>query len=115
MARKFFHDYFVTIFCSLAGAFFASGFVWALIALSHVASPSLILHFNDIGGITSLGGIGSVVFIGCFGALVLFMDFAIAREFLSRDRFFARLVSVLALVLGILLFIGFVAIINANV
>lgn len=115
MIRKFLDDNFITITCSVAMAFVLGGFIWALIALPLSGANSFILHFNDIQGITSAGGIGGIVFMGMLAVLIIFMNFAIAREFEPRNRFFGRFLASLTLIVSILLFIGFVAIINVNV
>jgi hypothetical protein len=99
---------------SLASLLFTlGGFVWALIALRGAGS-SIVLHFNDIAGITSIGGFGLVEFMGIFGILVVFVNGAIAFEFDRRDPFLGKLIAALTLLLSILLFIGFASIMRVN-
>jgi hypothetical protein len=132
--KKFLKQNFVAVCGAAAAAFVLAGFAWAYFALRAAAAGSptgmgtpLILHFNDVNGITSVGGLGAIVFMGLFGLLVVGMDFAIAREFekrgeggiegavAARTRFFARFLAATTLLFAILLFISFAAIINVNV
>jgi len=114
MLKRFLDENFISVICAVAGAFVLSGFAWAFFALRN-AGPHLILHFNDINGITSVGGFGMIVFMAALGLLVVGMDFAIAREFAVRSRFFSRFLALIALLFAVLLFIAFAVIINVNV
>jgi hypothetical protein len=113
--KRFFNENFISIFCSGAELFILGGFAWAYVVLSALGSKSLILHFDDANGITHVGGAEMIVFMGIFGTLVTLMNFAIAREFAARDRFLGKFVAAITLLFAVLLFIAFVAIINANV
>ena len=93
--------------------FSAGGFIWAYVAL-HNAGTEFVLHFNDIVGITSIGGFGLIGFMGVFGILVALVNGAIAFEFESRDPFSGKLIAALTLLFSILLFIGFASIIGVN-
>ncbi|HVO28894.1 MAG TPA: hypothetical protein VMT81_02860 [Candidatus Paceibacterota bacterium] len=104
----------VTALCAVALLFVLGGWVWALAALAGIRGL-LVLHFSDIAGITAIGGLGPVVFMGAFGALVVVMDFFLAREFDARDRVTGKFLAAMTLVFAILLFMAFAAIINANV
>ena len=108
----------VVLLSSAAVLFVLGGFIWAYLTLRHVVLTGgtlLILHFNSIDGITNIGGLNKIVFIGVFGLLVTVMNFFIALEFDTRDRFFGKFIASATLVFGILLFIAFTAIMNANV
>jgi hypothetical protein len=121
MIERFFYKNVISVLCGAALAFVLGGFVWACLALRGVGvadpdgSSSLILHFANGVGITSVGGLDLIIFMGIFGLLVVAMNFAIARELESRDRFFGRFLAVMTLVFAVLLFIAFAAIINVNV
>ena len=104
----------ISIVFLVAFAFTAAGWLWGIVALRGVANAPLILHFDDIEGITSVGGIGSLVFIGIFGSVVTLINFAIALELDARDRFLGKLAAAVTLIFAVLLFIGFAAIINVN-
>lgn len=89
------------------------GSLWAYFALRGTSQP-LILHFNDLAGITRIGNAASflgVGFIGLFGAVI---NFIIALELEARDKFLARLLAAATLFMGVLLFVGFAAIISVN-
>ncbi len=103
------------IFCAAALAFVVGGFAWAFFALRAAGTDSLILHFNSVQGITNVGGLGFVAFIAVLALLVVLMNFAVAREFTARDRFFGKFLAVMTLVFAILLFLAFAAIISVNV
>lgn len=100
---------------SLASLLLAGGgFIWAYVALSKITGSPLVLHFDDIAGITSVGGSGSLVFMGALGLVIVLMNFAIALELEERDRFLGRMVTGITFVFAALLFISFAAIINVN-
>ena len=100
---------------SFAAIFFVvAGSVWAYLALRGVANAPLILHFDDISGITSVGSLSSLVAIGALATILTILNFLIALEFDARDRFFGKIIAVLGLILAILLFLAFAAIINVN-
>lgn len=115
--KKFFNENFIIISCSAAIAFVLGGFVWAFFALRLAGGETFILHFSDLNGITNVGGLGGIVFMGAFGLLVVLINFAIAREFAGRDRagFFGKFIATLTLLFAVLLFLAFAAIINVNV
>jgi hypothetical protein len=106
---------FVVGLCSLALAFVLGGLGWAYFALHQITKTPLILHFNDLGGITSVGGFDRLVFVAIFGALISLMNGFIALEFDARGGFLGKFLAVITLFFGVLLFIAFAAIINANV
>jgi hypothetical protein len=119
MLQKFSEHRLVTALSMIALALILGGFVWAFLELRIVAASSagtsLILHFNDIDGITSVGGLGTIWFMGAFGVLVAIMNFFVALEFDARDQFLGKFLASLTLVFAVLLFIAFAAIISVNV
>lgn len=91
------------------------GAVWSRIVLHPVSEQSpLIVHFNDLEGITSAGTSAILVFVAVLGTAIVLMNFAIALALDERDRFLGKLTAAITLVLAILLFISFAAIINVN-
>ena len=104
----------VSVLCFLSFLFVLGGSLWADLALRGVANAPLILHFNDIDGITSVGSLATIIFIGLLGLAIVIMNFFIALEFDARDRFLGKFTAVLTLIFAILLFIAFAAIINVN-
>lgn len=105
----------IAAICSLAILFILGGFFWAFFALRTTGTDLLILHFNDINGITKIGGLGDIIFMGIFGIFVAVMNFLIALEFDARDPFLGKFLASMTLIFAILLFIAFAAIINVNV
>lgn len=95
-------------------AFAAGGFFWALGALSAVSSGPLILHFNDLQGLTSIGNFGDIVLMGILGIVIVIINFFIAVELEARDKVLGKIVSVVTLAMAILLFLTFAAIIKIN-
>lgn len=77
-------------------------------------SAPYILHFNDIDGITKVGGITNLILMGILGVFIVVLNFFIALELEARDKILGRMVAGLTLVMAILLFIGFVAILSVN-
>lgn len=90
------------------------GSLWAYFSLRGVSGVPLILHFDDIGGITSVGSLGTLVFMGVFGIIVVMLNFFIALEFEERDRFLGKAAAAVTFIFALLLFIAFAAIINVN-
>ena len=112
---KFLNHRLVTALCAAASLFIVGGFAWAFFALRAVGGQSLILHFNDVDGITNVGGLGTIIFMGMFGALVALMNLATALELDVRGPFLGKFLAAMTLIFSVLLFIAFAAIINVNV
>jgi hypothetical protein len=92
----------------------AGGCAWAWTSLAGIAGSSLVLHFDDIDGITAVGGPGSLIFMGALGVVVVLLNFAIALELEERDRFLGKITTAMTFIFAVLLFIAFAAIINVN-
>ena len=107
--------------CATALALVLGGFIWALSEIglrgvqSFQGSAPLILHFNDIAGITEIGMRSTLAFAGIFAAFAVVINFMIALELDRRDRVLGKMVAALTLAAAVLLFIGCAAIINVNV
>lgn len=101
-----------------AFAFVAGGFIWAFVVLSAksggVGAGPVILHFNDIIGITRLGTAGDIALAGVFAAIVVVVNFVIALELDERDRVLGKVMAAVTLVAAILLFIACTAILGVN-
>ena len=95
-------------------AFSAGGFFWALGALSGSMSGPVILHFNDMQGITHVGTFTDIILMGVLGIIVVVIDFFVALDLEARDNVLGKIVAVTTLVMAILLFLSFAAIINVN-
>ncbi len=105
----------VAALCGIAFAVVLGGFIGSLAALRGAYGGPLVLHFSDLGGITDIAGIQPINFIGAFGLLVVLMNFFIAVELDRRDSFLGKFLAAFTAAFGILLFIAFAAILNANV
>jgi hypothetical protein len=115
MFNKILNHKFVTAFSVVSFFLSLGGFLWAYVSLRDAAAAGpLILHFNEIQGITQVGGLGVVVFMGIFGLLIAVVNGFIALSFDARDAAFGKFIAVLTLVFSILLFIGFASIIGVN-
>ena len=90
MFKRFFNENFIIILCSAALAFVVGGFGWAFFALGTIHTP-LILHFNIIDGITSVGGIGIFCFVAGFAVLAVLMNFTIAKNLPREIGFWGNL------------------------
>jgi hypothetical protein len=95
--------------------FALGGFAWAYGALSSASSGPYILHFNDMTGITSVGGVDTIISMGILGLVITVMNFFIALELEERDIFLGKVVAGGTLIFAALLFIAFAAILNVNV
>ncbi len=101
-----------TFFASLV--FAAGGYLWAWLTLRNAGSGPLILHFDDLEGITSVGSFGALHFIGLFGIATVIVNFAIALELEERDLILGKIVAGITLLFAVLLFIAFTAIMGVN-
>jgi hypothetical protein len=88
--------------------------LWAFAALEGTPSGPLILHFNDMNGITSIGSFGSIVAMGILGIVIVVIDFLVALDLEARDRVLGKIVAAMTLVMAVLLFLAFAAIIKVN-
>jgi hypothetical protein len=105
----------VSILSLVALLFVWGGAVWSRLVLHATSDASpLIIHFDDLSGITLVGSPATLVFMAVFGTAVVLMNFFIALELDARDRFLGKLVAAVTLVFAALLFIGFAAIISVN-
>lgn len=101
-----------TFFASLV--FAAGGYLWAWFALMKVAGSPLILHFDDLEGITSVGSFGALNFVGIFGIVAVLVNFALALELEDRDPVLGKIVAGATLLFSVLIFIAFAAIMGVN-
>lgn len=103
----------------VSGIFLASfifvlgGTLWAYFALRGVSGP-LILHFNNLAGINQIGGLAELIWMGVTGLTIVVISFRVALELEARDWFLGKLLAATTLLVGILIFIGFAAIISVN-
>ena len=94
--------------------FVLGGFVWAYSILKQIGANSYIIHFNDIDGITQVGSLQTLLFMGILGLIVAVMNAFVALELESRDHFLGKLTASMSLLFSILLFIAFATILNVN-
>lgn len=114
MIKKIVRHRLVSLLSLASLAFAAGGFFWALGALQDISSGPVILHFNDMQGITSIGNVWSIVLMGVLGISIVIMDFFVALELDMRDGVLGKIVATMTLVMAILLFLAFAAIIKVN-
>jgi hypothetical protein len=115
MLKKILRHKLVGIFSVVSLVLSLAGFAWAYFSLHGIAGTTpLILHFNDILGISEAGGSDQLLFMGIFGVLVVIGNSFIAFAFDERDAILGKLIAVLTFVLSVLLFIGFASIIGVN-
>jgi hypothetical protein len=104
---------FVSILSGISLLFVLAGMGWAYFALQGIATP-LILHFDDLRGVTQTGGFATLLAAGIFGLIVVLINSTVALELESRMPFFGKFIAVITLSFAVLLFIGFSAIIGVN-
>ncbi len=93
----------------------AGGYCWAWLALRNVgAAGPLILHFNDLEGITAVGSSGVLHFAGIFGIAAVLVNYALALELEERDPVLGKVAAGATFAFAVLLFAAFVAIIGVN-
>lgn len=103
----------VSIACGISALFVISGWLWAHLALRGLDHP-LIIHYASGRGIDATGSVGNLAQIGVLGIVIVLVNFALALELETRDRFLGKLVAAGALFFSILIFIAFAAIISVN-
>src|SRR6266404_5585293 len=106
MLKKILKFKLVSVLFSASFILIAGGMLWTYRAL-HGTSGPLILHFNNIHGITQIRGYGELMEFGATGLVVVFINFIVALELEARDRFLSKFVAAATLLFGILLFLGF--------
>lgn len=94
--------------------FAAGGYAWMWFTMRSAGAGPFILHFDDIEGITAVGGLGTLNFMGIFGMLAVLANFAIALELEEKDGFLGKFLGAATLFFSYLLFMAFVAIISVN-
>lgn len=114
MIKKVLNHRAVTVVSLVSLAVALGGSMWLFFALRAIGAGPFILNFNDIQGITRIGGIGDVVTMGVVAVLIVIVNFFLALELDERDPVLGKLVSGITLAGMVLLFIGFIAILNAN-
>lgn len=114
MIKKISKHRLVSLLSLASLAFAAGGFFWALGALGGTASGPLILHFNDMQGITSIGSFGNILWMGMLGIAIVVINFFIALDLEARDNVLGKIVAAMTLAMAILLFLAFAAIIKVN-
>jgi hypothetical protein len=95
-------------------AFAAGGFVWAFIALHDSNASGITLHFSDMTGITTVGDLNTLIVMGILGIAIVIVNFFVALSLEERDGVLGKIVAAVTLVMAILLFIAFAAIIKVN-
>jgi hypothetical protein len=114
MIKKIIKYRLVSLLSLASLAFVLGGSIWAYASLLNSGVAPFILHFNDIDGITRVGGIENLVLMGILGVFMVVIDFFVALELEARDKVLGKIVASVTLVMAILLFLGFVAILNVN-
>lgn len=99
---------FLTSFIFVLGAT-----LWSYFALRGLGGP-IILHFNNFSGITKIGDLPHLVWVGVSAAVAVVINFLIALELEERDGFLGKLAAAATVLFSLLIFIGFAAIISVN-
>lgn len=102
----------VSISFALAYVLVLSGWIWSWARLKSVTE--LTLHFNTYTGINRVGTITDLHTFGVLGLIMVSFNLLIAMLLEERDWFLGKLLAFAGLTLGILIFIGFMVIMNTN-
>lgn len=103
----------LAFFFALSLAFVLGGALWAYFALRGFSEP-FVLHFDDIIGITQIGGVEALAAAGFVGTIIVAINAVLAMELEQRERFLGRMIAGATLLFALLLFMGFAAIISVN-
>ncbi len=97
----------------VAACLVAAGWAWGYGALRNISEP-LILHFNNAIGINQVGSFAELTNAALLAFLVVVLNFLLALSLAGREPGVSGLLAVLTLLFGLLIFIGFAAIISVN-
>ncbi len=100
-------------FFGIGLVFVLAATIWSYFALKDARQP-LILHFNNLVGITQIGGVNSLVGAGITSIVVIAVNFVVTMELIKRDRFLGWSVATSTIFLAVLIFMSFAAIIGVN-
>jgi hypothetical protein len=114
MIKKISGHRLVSLLSLVSLLFVAGGFFWAIGSLSGGAPGPLILHFNDMQGITAIGDFNGLLLMGILGLIVVVINFFIALDLEVRDNVLGKIVATMTLVMAILLFLACASIIKVN-
>jgi hypothetical protein len=114
MVKKLLYHKAVAVTSFIALIVVVGGSWWLVAALRVMGSGPFILNFNDIQGITRIGGLGDAVTMGVLATLIVIVNFFLAMELDARDRVLGKLVAGITLAAAVLLFISFIAILSSN-
>lgn len=87
--------------------------IWAYRVLRNEHVP-LILHFSPYTGINQIGSLRDLLAVLATGMILVGMNTVLAFVLVKRDPVLARLVALTTLLIALLLFIGFLAIMSVN-
>jgi hypothetical protein len=91
-----------------------AGFLWVYFGLRMTGSGPFVIHWNDMNGITEVGGLWSVAAVGMLGIFITVIDFFIATELEEREPFLGKVVATASALFAVLLFIAFAAILGMS-
>lgn len=120
MTKKIARHWQIGLFSFISLAFVVGGFFWAYGKLSgenmvwNGGAGPFILHFDNINGITATGNFGQIVLMGVLGAIMVILNFLVAMALEERDHIIARVMTGATLLMAVLLFLSFIAILNVN-
>ena len=97
----------------ISALFVGGGWIWAYFALRKIPQP-LVIHFNNYVGVNQIGGLEDLGRVGIMSFVILLVNFTITLELEERDWFLGKFLAAASLFFGILIFIGFAAIISVN-
>jgi hypothetical protein len=89
-------------------------FFFVFFNLINLFNRSLVVHFDDINGVTKMGNFTDIILIAVTGIIVTVLNFFISIEVEKKDKFLARIISIVSILFAVLLFIAFTAILTMN-
>ncbi len=98
---------------ALSGLLLIGGWLWAIFVFAG-RSQAVVVQWNSIQGIISIGDISHIAFMAISGLVMVGVNFALALILEERDWFWGKFVAAATLSISILIFIGFAAIISVN-
>ncbi len=114
MVKKYFERHIIAVLSVLSILLAGGGFLWCYFGLRHLGPGPLILHFDQTNGITQVGDAGAIFWFGILGILIVLTNCGLAFAMARRSPFLGKFMAFAGLVLAVLLFLGFAAILGVN-
>ncbi len=113
MFKKIIRDKFIFYFSVLSLALVLTSFLSAILILGKI-NQVLIIHFSHLIGIDKVGSLSAIYWLGISGLFLVILNSFISYYLESKDDFLGKFLAAANLLMAVLIFIFFFAIISIN-